>query len=387
MPGSRVTRLPYVMRQAGRGGVGEYLYYRRDGRTEKLPGSEGSAAFLAAYDQVHARFEGGGSRHTVAAAIDGYVSSTAFKSLAEASRRNYELYLGEMRARAGHLALSDISVQWVDRLREALSEDVHRWNRLRDLMKVVTKRYSRLHPDAGILVNAWEDAARLKVGGSDQNRAWPADVLISVMRQSTPEFRALITCLLLTGQRLADVCGFRPEQYDSVSATLGYASAFSQHKTGTPLVLHVPTPLAAVLDSMRGRRADRLLVTPRGKPWLPSNAQETLAGIRARLRLDRYTLHGLRATGPTHLAQSGSSLHEIMAMTGHKTEAQLRRYLKGVEKYPLARIAQEGVAVQYAPVILQSLEGANTKSFSGKTGRAAANAGVVGQSSRRKRIP
>lgn len=381
MPGDRKnpTSLRYIMRQPGRGDD-IHLYYRRRGKLRQLPGPEGSAAFLTAYDKIHAEFEGGGSRHAVRAAIAEYLDSVAYTGLADASRRNYALYLGEMRDRAGHLELSDISVQWVDRLREALAHDVNRWNRLRDLMRIVTRAYSRLHPDSGIQVNAWEEAARLKVRGSDQNKAWPPHVLLGVMRSATPEFRALVRCLLLTGQRVSDVCAMRPHQYDQASRTI----ALTQHKTGTGMLMHVPDDLSAVLDAMRGRHPERLLVTPRGLPWDPGNARETLQGLRVRLGFGRYTLHGLRATGPTSLAQGGVDLSTIMAVTGHTTEAQLRRYLKGVERLPLARLGQEGIADRFKTVLTESLEGANLRSYSGTTGRAAAIAGVQGQSSRRK---
>lgn len=384
MAGEVAQKRPYLMRAKGRGGE-VYLYYRRDGRTEKLPGPEGSGAFLAAYDKIHASFEGsGGVKHTVAAAIDNYVKNADFLRLADASRRHYLHYLNEVRDRAGFLPLSDIDFEWVDRLRNALAADPHRWNRIRDLMKVVTRKYARVNPSAGISVNPWEDAGRLSVGESDQNRAWPPSVLLAVLRDGTAEFRALVATLLLTGQRLSDVIAFRSSQYDPKERTLGSAQVFEQQKTGTALVLHVPDDLAAVFEVMRGRHPHLLLTTPRGKPWTTGNAQETLSGMRARLDLERYTLHGLRATGPTTMAQAGVPLATIMAVTGHKTETELRRYLKGYERYQAAKTGQEVIASHFESVIEGAKAGQNLRRFSGLTGRAAAKAGVYGQSSRPK---
>ena len=70
----------------------------------------------------------------------------------------------------------------------------------------------------------------------------------------------------------------------------------------------VPEALAEVLGAVHGRHDRALLVTPRGVPWTTVNAQETMLRIRAILGLDRYTLHGLRATGPSKLAQDGVAL-------------------------------------------------------------------------------
>lgn len=254
-------------------------------------------------------------------------------------------------------------------------------------MRVAVKRYARRHK--GVMLAeaaaAWEDSERLQVReDSDQNKVWPPEVLLPVLREATPEFRALVTTLLLTGQRLSDVCSFRPEQYAPDCRTLGFSSRYAQQKTGQPMMLHVPDALAGVLDSMRGRHPARLLVTPRGRPWTTSNAQESLAGLRVRLGIDRHTLHGLRATGVSYLAQNGAPLHVLMAITGHRTEAELRKYLRGIDRFPHAKIGQEGIASHFAPVLSEALEGANTRSYSGITGKAAANAGLQGQSSRRK---
>ena len=61
-------------------------------------------------------------------------------------------------------------------------------------------------------------------------------------------------------------------------------------------------------------------------------------------------------------------------MTGHESDRNLEIYLQGVENYALARDSQEKLADRFGGVIKTSLEGANTRRFSGATGRAAAKA-------------
>jgi hypothetical protein len=117
-------------------------------------------------------------------------------------------------------------------------------------------------------------------------------------------------------------------------------------------------------------------VTPRGKPWTTVNAEETLLSLRVRLSLSRYTLHGLRATGPQSLKMLGLENRAIRSLTGHDSDRNLEVYLRGLAEYPLARQAQEMLGEAFDIVLRQSLQGANTRKFSGVTGRAARKTGV-----------
>lgn len=79
--------------------------------------------------------------------------------------------------------------------------------------------------------------------------------------------------------------------------------------------------------------------------------------------------------------------HVVTALTGHTDVKGLKPYLQGVDKMKQSEPLQEALQARYSEVFTQSLEGANTRSYSGVTGRAARNAGVTGQSRRRKSAP
>ncbi|HWL67401.1 MAG TPA: hypothetical protein VNS22_03350, partial [Geminicoccus sp.] len=100
-------------------------------------------------------------------------------------------------------------------------------------------------------------------------------------------------------------------------------------------------------------------------------AQETLARLLGHLGLERYTLHGLRATGPVALKLLGFENRAIRALTGHTSDANLEVYLRGVDHYPLARQAQEALEQQFSALLEEAEDGANTRRFAGVTGRAA----------------
>lgn len=266
---------------------------------------------------------------------------------------------------------------WVADLRDALKEDPIRWNTIRSRMSDVFIRWRRASGEQS-LQNPWREVRRLAVGDSDQNRPWPDDVLAAVLKAATAEFRSLVVTLLLTSQRLGDACQMQPDAYAAGPKTL----TFRQEKTKAKMVIHVPEFLAGTLESMAGRRPDRLLVTPRGKGWTPSNAQETLATLRTVLDIGRYTLHGLRATGPVALIGLGFSPEEIIRLTGHTDVSGLRPYLRGVDRHSMAVPLQEALGGRFSEVLEQASGGGNARKFSGVTGRAAAKAGRVGRSSR-----
>ena len=82
-------RLRYVEEVVTRGV--SHLCYRRGRRRHPLPGPEGSAAFLSAYDAVHNGVDRSRalSGATVHEAIRGYLASADFHALAPARQRQY----------------------------------------------------------------------------------------------------------------------------------------------------------------------------------------------------------------------------------------------------------------------------------------------------------
>ena len=322
-------------------------------------------------------------------AVTAYLDGADDRQLAPSSRADYRRTLDRFRTQFGALRIADLDESWIDDLRNQAVDMPIAWNGLRSRMIQVVRMYRRQHP--GVLAaNPWEASRRLKVARSLAHRPWPPEVLLAVMRAATPEFRALLTGYLLTAQRGGDVTAFAPERYDPVARTLDLA----QEKTDEQLRLHVSASLARALDAMRGRNPERLFVTPRGRAWTTANAQETLACLLRILHLPRYTLHGLRATGPVALKMLRFENRTIRALTGHTNDRNLELYLRGVQHYPLAREAQgaafrgermhqmqhyplareaqEALELQFAELLNAAGEGANTRRFTGVTGRAAA---------------
>lgn len=184
-----LDRRPFVLEIRAKGK--SYLYYRRGGERIALPGPEGSARFQDAYAQVHARFErprnSDWAPHTVGDAVTDYLSSADFRQLAQTSQRQYRWALNYMRDRIGHVLMVHINPAWVDRLRDKLATDPNRWNSIRSRMTEVWKLYRKRNPSS-LPLNPWQEAKRLRLLPSDQNRRWPDAVLVAVLREPPRSF-------------------------------------------------------------------------------------------------------------------------------------------------------------------------------------------------------
>ena len=112
-----------------------------------------------------------------------------------------------------------------------------------------------------------------------------------------------------------------------------------QQKTGARLWIPLHTDLKAIIDTTP---TDNLtfLVSKIGKP----HASAGSFGHRIRLwareaGLTGCPLHGLRKACCRRLAELGCSAHEIMAISGHKSLAEVERYTRAVAQERMAERA------------------------------------------------
>ena len=72
----------------------------------------------------------------------------------------------------------------------------------------------------------------------------------------------------------------------------------------------------------------------------------------------------------------GIENRRLRTLSGQDSDRNLEIYLDGLDEHALAREVQTAIDAHFAPLLAKSKEGANTRRFSGVTGRAAANAGI-----------
>jgi len=163
--------------------------------------------------------------------------------------------------------------------------------------------------------------------------AWSQAQADQAIVELPEHLRRLVLIALYTGQRRGDLCRLAWSNYD------GQRIRLTQGKTGTPLVIPVHPVLKAEMDDWQ-RVAVTVLVNARGRPWKPDSASAGLKYALANLGFPKgWNVHGLRKLAATNLAEAGCSAHEIAAITGHKSLAQVSLYTASADQERMATAA------------------------------------------------
>jgi integrase len=138
--------------------------------------------------------------------------------------------------------------------------------------------------------------------------------------------------MLCTGQRRSDAVRMGWE--DTTDGLI----RVRQQKTNTPLVIPVVPTLQAALVALP-KDAPTFLCTEYGRPYTAAGFGNWMRDRCNEAGLPNCSSHGLRKACARRLAEAGWTHHEIKAITGHKTDAEVRRYTEKSDQVLLARRA------------------------------------------------
>ena len=320
------------------------------------------------------------------------------KVLADGRERTYE-YPRRSRAKAkrienaagtiGHLqALYYASPEWRDNLRP-LTQKQYRtylkyWEPLWDRpieevgrRQIITMRNHIAEENGGQAGNAFVQAtgAWLKwlvdTAWLDSSPAWriarirggefPAwtDAQYQYAIEHLPEpLRRACYLARHTGQRRGDLVRMTWAQYDGAAITLRQQKSRELKQ----LVITLWPDVCAELNQWkRSANSIFILTGPSGTPWSAAHISIALCHAVRKLGLpDGLNLHGLRKLKAAHLADAGCSTHEIRAITGHQSLAEVERYTMSANQKELARSASQkelAAVVQLKPFIAKKTAG------------------------------
>jgi integrase len=140
--------------------------------------------------------------------------------------------------------------------------------------------------------------------------------------------------MLCTGQRRSDAV--RMGWGDVVNGMI----RVRQQKTGTPLMIPILPGLEAALAD-QPKDAPTFLRTEYGRPYSAAGFGNWMRDRCNEAGLPNCSSHGLRKACARRLAEAGCTHHEIKAITGHKTDAEVRRYTAKADQVLLAHSAFE----------------------------------------------
>jgi integrase len=268
---------------------------------------------------------------TVGELIAAWDESPEWRSLAESTKAGYVTYLrpliGMERVRA-----KDVTRRELIAIRNAIA--VERGNGAATAFVRAASALFGWAIEAGFLDHSPLVKVKRLPGG--HLPAWSAADVELALPALPEHLRRPVILALYTGQRRGDLIRMPWSAYDGTRIRL------VQEKTAAPLIIAVPQELKTELDTWRSAAAATLILTNKfGRPWRASNLSKQLGEALA--KVDGFpphrNIHGLRKLAAANLAQAGCTLHEIAAITGHKSLAMIQLYTASVDQERAAAAA------------------------------------------------
>ena len=122
--------------------------------------------------------------------------------------------------------------------------------------------------------------------------------------------------------------------------------AVRQQKTSAVLAIPVHPDLAGIIAATPVGHLT-LLVTQTGKSYGANDFSEIFRSWCDAADLPQHCVfHGLRKAALTRLADAGCTVHELAAISGHKTLSEVQRYTNAADQARLAKAAMERIGNQ-----------------------------------------
>ena len=313
-----------------------YYFRRRGQKAIPLPGLPGSEEFMAAYAAALEGSEAAvveiGASRTLPGTIDAlcvsYYRSDAWTNRLTAETRKMRFRIIErFRVQHGSKRVAFLQCEHIEKMLAKIdkaSAKRHWLSAIRGLMQAAIPSLRRDDPTAGI--------ATIKLAKSKGHHTWTDDE-IEQYRVHWPlgtQQRLVMEFALETASRRGEIVRLGPQHVRNgrirIERTHGSAD----------VDIPMSPELQAACEAMPLKHMT-FIHTANGKPrskaglGLDFARWATAAGLPARCRL-----HGLKKGGMRRLAEDGSTTHELMAISGHKTLSEVQRYTDGADKKRLA---------------------------------------------------
>jgi integrase len=312
-----------------------YYFRKRGSKAIPLPGVPGSEEFMTAYamalsSTAERPLEIGATRTlpgTVNALAVAYYNSAEWHSLAAETQKSRRRIIERLRLQHGDKRVALLGREHILKMLAAIqSPSVKRslLKTLRGLMRFAVPIMRKDDPTSEI--------PGIKLPKSKGHHTW-TDEEITQYRAHWPlssQQRLVFEFALETSSRRGEVVGLGPQHVKNGRIRI-------ERTHGSEDVDIVMSPqLKAACDAMPKAHLT-YIVTAYGKPRSKYGLGNDFARWVSQAGLPRNCrLHGLKKAGMRRLAEAGGTAHELMAISGHKTLAEVQRYTKDADRRKLA---------------------------------------------------
>jgi len=266
----------------------------------------------------------------MAALALSYFASPQFSALRSSSQYVYRRTIERLCKDHGDRRAADLRRDHVVKLMSRLAGKPHAANTLRRALRNLMTHAI----DIGIRGDdPTRDvkAIRIKSGG---HHSW-TDLEIAQFERCHAigsRARLALALLLYTGQRHGDVIRMGAQH------VRGGTLYVKQEKTGAELAIPMHPDLVAVIAATPSGHLT-FLTTTIGGPFAATTFTHWFRRECDKAGLPHCSAHGLRKAAARRLAEAGCTAHEIGAITGHASLAELVRYTKAADQRRLAEAA------------------------------------------------
>jgi len=303
--------------------------YRKGGFSRELGTEYGANEFVQRHEAAllehrTGKKAGAGAATTIPGSVNDLVAlwyqSPEWSGLAELTKKTYRGIVEPFRQKHGDKPVNRLERRHVMGFLAEKSETPSAANNLR-------KRLGQLLDHAIALDWIKSNPARLvkayKVMGEGFH-AWDEGEIAQFFKVHEPGTLAhrAVTLMLYTGAARVDAVKLGP--MNMKGARLEYRRQKTAKTNGILVSIPLHPDLAAVLADCPLDRP--FLATAYGKGRSPDGLGNLMREWCDKAGLSECSAHGLRKACARRLAEAGATAHEIMAVTGHKTLAEVERY-------------------------------------------------------------
>ncbi|MGV8832559.1 MAG: tyrosine-type recombinase/integrase [Devosia sp.] len=325
------------------------VYFRKAGQPKvRLTEKPGTDAFLKEYRRAASGEavasatvpKAKPSADTLSWLVSRYYDSGEFKRLSERTKHVRKLILGHICDDDGNKPYRLLQAKHVRRMRDLKADFPEAAN---SRVKALRAVYGWAVLD-GVDLATDNPAAKVPYleAQGDGHHSW-TDTEIAQFEARHPigtKARLAIALLINLAQRRSDIVQFGPKHVRN-----GMIS-FTQHKNrnvkdkAISLTIPIDPDLQDIIDATPCGTTT-YLVTEFGKPFTANGFGNWFRARCDEAGLKHCSAHGLRKAASRQLAETGSTAHQIMAITGHTTLKEVDRYTKAVSQPLLAGQAME----------------------------------------------
>jgi len=314
----------YVSSFKDRHGKVRWRFRRKGHRTHYFKQPHGTKAFDLEYaaalaGEVQAEPPSRLTPGSVADVIARYYADAAFLDLRASTQVVYRGVLERFRDTFGARPMKEFDAEHISRLMTTMREKPHAAARLRKLLKLlfVIARRARLVPEG---FDPVKDTRPPKAETTGYHQ-WSEDELAAfeAKHKLGTKPRLAFALLLYGAQRSGDV------RYMTAQTIAGGRIRLNQSKTSNAVDVPVVEPLEEALAA--GPLGEHtLLESNRGEPFTPKGFYGMMKKACVSAGIPHCSPHGLRKSAARRCREAGCTDDEGMAITGHKTVREYRRY-------------------------------------------------------------